>query len=324
MHPGRAIEIVSANCDVDVNADVPVLAPDLLDERMKAADALICLLDDTMSEAVMSEHPRLKMIANVAVGYDNVDVEAATRCGILVTNTPGVLDETTADLAFGLILACARRIAEGDWFVRAGRWTGWTPQLMLGADVYGKTLGIVGMGRIGRAVARRAHGFGMKVLYTTRSQPANKIQDDLPDCQWAILDELLSASDYISLHCPLTKETYHLIGERELSLVKPGSILVNTARGAILDQSALVKALESGRLRGAGLDVFEDEPHVPEPLLTLRNVVLTPHVGSASIETRSAMAELAAQGVDSAFSGKLPTNAVNSNVWERFLNRLND
>lgn len=296
--------------------------PDKLIDGLKDADAVICQLTDLMSRDVMSSCPRLALIANVAVGYDNIDVDAATSQGILVTNTPGVLDETTADLAFGLLLACARRIAEGCRFVRSGSWTGFMPDLMLGVDVYGKTLGIVGFGRIGKAVARRALGFGMTVLYTSRTDAGKAPDGDISSCSRVSFDELLSRSDFVSLHCPLTKETDHLVGARALSIIKSGSIVINTARGAVVDQKALIDALKSGKLGGAGLDVFEDEPNVPEALFQMENVVLTPHIGSASVETRTAMALLAVNAVISAFAGELPANAVNPGVWPEFVKRL--
>jgi glyoxylate reductase len=324
QHPGNAIDLFSAEFQVDANLDrqKPSLTAGELLKAIKGHDAVVCVFDDVMSDQVMAATPDLKVIANVAVGYDNVDVDAATRRGILVSNTPGVLNETTADLAFGLLMACARRIAEGDRYIRNRQWKGFTPDLMVGLDVYGKTLGIVGYGRIGQAMGRRAQGFGMKILYTRRSLSGGGADGSYQEPHAATLDELLAKSDFVSLHCPLNKETHHLIGERQLSLMKPDAILINTARGGVIDQGALISALARGQLRGAGLDVFADEPKVPDELIAMNNVVLTPHIGSASVETRSAMARLAAQAVLSAFAGNLPSNAVNPEVWPRFLETL--
>jgi glyoxylate reductase len=319
QHPGDVVAMLSSEFQVDANLDrqKPMLPATELLKAIKGFDAVICTLEDVISDDVMAACSNLKLVANVAVGYDNIDVEAATKRGILVTNTPGVLDETTADLAFALLMACARRVAEADRYVRDRLWKDWTPDLMLGVDVYGKTLGIIGYGRIGQAMGRRGQGFGMEVLYTRRPGSSNT------DPHAVSLDELLARSDFVSLHCPLTKETHHLIGEKQLSLMKPGAILINTARGAVVDSTALIAALASGRLHGAALDVYEGEPKVPEELLTMDNVVLAPHIGSATVETRSAMARLAAKGALSAFAGELPANAVNPKVWPQFSANLN-
>ncbi len=319
-HPGNAARSLAERFEVDLNSDNAVLGPGELAARLRGCDAVLTLLEDRMTAGLMASLPHLKVVANCAVGYDNVDVQAATRLGILVTNTPGVLDETTADLAFALLLACARRVVEADRFVREGRWRSFTPDLLLGVDVHGKTLGIVGMGRIGKAMARRAHGFGMSILYTRRSAaPADGAP---PGARAVSLEKLLAVSDFVSVHCPLDSQTRHLIGRRGFSIIKEGSILVNTARGAVVDQAALIEALDRGRLRGAGLDVFEAEPAVPPQLIASGRVVLTPHIGSASIETRSAMAQLAADSILSALSGRMPANAVNPEVWETMAARL--
>ncbi|HEY9870545.1 MAG TPA: D-glycerate dehydrogenase [Candidatus Obscuribacterales bacterium] len=319
--PGDALEVLERSARVDLHAGDEPLGPDELLDRVRDCDALVCLLTDRITESVLAS-AGLKLVANVAVGYDNIDMQAATRRGVLVTNTPGVLDETTADLAFGLLLACARRIAEADRYVRAGRWHRWKPDLMLGTDVHGKTLGLVGFGRIGQAVARRALAFDMTVLYTRSRDPDNSgARSPGPGPHHVRLEELLSQSDFISIHCPLNERTRHLLGERELSMLKPCCLLINTSRGPIVDQAALVAALADGRLGGAGLDVFEDEPRVPPELLAMDRVVLTPHIGSASIETRAAMARLAVDGLLLAFSGSLPPSAVNPQVWPLFLQR---
>lgn len=273
---------------------------------MARADGLLCLLTDRVDDELLAVAPRLRVVANCAVGYDNVDLAAAAARGIVVTNTPDVLTETCADLTWALLLAAARRVAEGDRFVRAGRWHGWSPDLLLGRDVHGATLGLVGLGRIGLAVARRAHGFGMRVLYTQRHREARPPAG----AEYVSLDRLLAAADFVSLHVPLTPATRNLIGARELARVRRGTILVNTSRGAIVDEAALVRALRTGRLGAAGLDVFAHEPHVPRALRELPNVVLTPHVASASVATREGMAVLAAQNLAVALAGRRPPNPV--------------
>jgi glyoxylate reductase len=292
-------------------------------EQIKDRSAVVCLLGDKMSAEVMDAAPELKLIANVAVGFDNIDLAHAKKRGILVVNTPGVLDNATADLAFGLLLACARRIVEADQYVRNHEWTGWRTDLLLGSDLHGKTLGIVGMGRIGEAVGRRALGFGMKIIYTRKGneEKDHRLTRELA-ARRVSLPELISNSDFISIHSPLNHETRHLIGKVELSRVKNNCILINTARGAVVDQKALIAALQDGKLAAAGLDVFEDEPNVPDELIALKNVVIVPHIGSATSETRAAMAQLAVEGLLSAFSERLPENTVNKEVWPLFVERL--
>lgn len=310
--PGDALDRLAAAADVDLWPDAEQAMPrgELL-ARIGPADGLICLPTDRVDAELLAAAPRLRVISNVAVGYDNIDVEAATRRGILVTNTPGVLDEATADLTWALLLAVARRVVEGDRFVRAGRWRSWSPTLLLGTDLYGKTLGIVGMGRIGRAVARRAAGFGMRVLYHNRRPVPPQVEAEL-GAAYAPLDRLLAESHFITLHVPLTPETRHLIGRRELGMMRPDAILVNVARGPVVDEEALLEALRAGRIAGAGLDVFEREPQVTPGLLELPNVVLLPHLGSATRETRARMAALAVEGMLAGLRGELPANAVNA------------
>ena len=282
-------------------------------EGVREADALICLLTDPIDKEVISSAPRLRVIGNYAVGYNNIDVEEATRRGIAVLNTPGVLTETTADLAFALLLAAARRVVEGDRFMREGRFNGWAPRLLLGVDVHGKTLGIVGMGRIGAAVARRARGFSMRVLYWSRRRK-EEVEREM-GAEYVSLERLLEESDFVSVHTALTPETYHLIGEREIRRMKRGAILINVARGEVVDERALIKALRDGHLRAAALDVFEGEPRVNPELLELENVVLTPHIGSASVETRTRMAEMVIEGVLTVLRGGRPENTVNPEVF---------
>ena len=287
---------------VQREGDQPLTHQELVDAAA-GVDAIVCLLTDRIDAGVIAAGRNLKAIGNVAVGYDNVDVAAAERAGVAVCNTPGVLDETTADVAFGLILAASRLFGEAERDLRAGRWTAWNINQYLGYDVHGATLGLVGYGRIGRAVGRRAAGFGMRVLHHTRhptGQPGHL----------ASLDELLASADVVSLHVPLSEHTRHLIGRRELELMKPSAVLVNTARGPVVDSEALAEALESGTIFAAGLDVYEDEPHVPPKLLAAPRTVLLPHVGSGSLQTRTAMARLAAGGVGAVLAGERPANLV--------------
>ena len=275
-----------------------------LQEAARRSVALVTLLTDRVDRSVLEAGKGLRIVANVAVGVDNIDIAAATRLGILVTNTPGVLTEATADLTWALILAVARRVVEGDALVRAGKFRGWNLDLLRGVDLHGKTLGIIGAGRIGKAVARRARGFGVKVLFHSR-------RSGIP------LRRLLAGSDFVSIHCPLTPETHHLIGRRELGLMKRTAILVNTARGPIVDEKALIGALRRGRIAGAGLDVYEREPIVTAALRRLKNVVLLPHLGSATVETRRRMLDMAIANVRAALAGRRPPNLVNSEAWRR-------
>ena len=284
---------------------------------VRGVDALLCLLSETIDDEVMeAAGPRLRVISNMAVGYDNVDVEAATKRGILVTNTPGVLTDATADLTWALILGTVRRVVEGDLMVRKGRFGQWSPFMLLGRTVAGATLGIIGMGRIGQAVARRSLGFDMRVLYTRTSGPL--APESVPaGARWEYrpgLEEVLSEADIVSLHVPLTEETHHLVGARELALMRPGSYLVNTSRGPVVDEAALVKSLEDGHLGGAGLDVYEREPELTAGLTDLENVVLLPHLGSATVEARGRMAELAARNAIAAVRGDRVAHMVNPQV----------
>lgn len=271
------------------------------------ADAVICTLSDRIDASLLSNATRLKIIANYAVGYNNIDVAAAAQRGIVVSNTPDVLTEATADLTWALLLAVARRVAEGDRWVRTGTWPGWRPTQMLGGEVSGKTLGIIGMGRIGQAVARRAVGFGMLVIYAGRHAVVSP-----PGAAWTqrSLPEVLSESDFLSLHVPLTDATYHLIGRQQLTAMKPTSFLLNTSRGPVIDETALVAALEARTIAGAGLDVYEQEPVVSSRLLTLPNVVLLPHLGSATLETRVRMGLVCVKNVAAVLDGRTAPNQV--------------
>jgi len=267
------------------------------------ADGLICLLSDRIDAELLDRAPRLRVVANHAVGVDNVDLAACAARGVAVANTPDVLTEATADLAFALLLAVGRRLVEGDALVRSGGWSGWAPDQLLGADLAGRTLGIIGMGRIGQAVARRAAGFDLRIVYTHPRPVA------APGSHVA-LEHLLAESDFVSIHCPLTAATRGLIGARELAAMKPTAILVNTARGPIVDEAALASVLAAGGLGGAGLDVFAEEPRVPEALRASPRVVILPHIGSATLGTRARMATLCAEAVREVLAGRRPANLV--------------
>jgi glyoxylate reductase len=275
-------------------------------------EAMVVLLQTKVTADLLPTLPRLRVIANVAVGYDNVDVPACTTRGILLTNTPDVLTDATADIAWALLLAAARRVTEGDRFVRAGKFKRWEWTLMRGVDVHGKTLGIVGAGRIGQAVARRARGFSMRILYTARARKPGFERET--DARRVDLKGLLRESDFVSIHVPLSPETRHLVGAKELALMKRTAVLVNTARGPIVDEAALARVLRSGRLFAAGLDVYEKEPEVHAGLLGLENVALLPHVGSATDETRRRMYETALRNLVAVLEGRRPPNPVNAQV----------
>lgn len=296
--------------------DTPV-PRDILLREVIDADGVVCLITEKMDAEVIDRMAKCRVIAQVAVGYDNVDVAAATRKGIFVTNTPGVLTETTADMAWSILMATARRVVEGDKFTRSGRWKTWEIMGFTGQDVHGATLGIVGMGRIGTAIARRAAGFAMPVLYHNRTR-LPEAQESAVGGRHVPLDELLRESDFVVISCALTLETRHLISERELGLMKRTAVLVNIARGPIVDQRALYRALVDNKIWAAGLDVYETEP-VPmdEPLLKLDNVVLPPHLGSASVATRIKMATTAAENCLVGVRGEVPPNVVNRDALER-------
>jgi len=295
--------------------DEPVARESLLREVVDV-DGVICLITEKMDAEVIDRMRRSTVIAQVAVGIDNIDVAAATRRGIFVTNTPGVLTETTADMGWAILMATARRVVEGDKFTRSGRWKTWELMGFTGQDVHGATLGIIGLGRIGAAIARRARGFAMTILYNNR-RPADALGAEV-GARYVSLDDLLRQSDFVMVSCALTAETRHLIAERELGLMKPTAVLVNIARGPIVDQRALYRALVDRKIWAAGLDVFEVEP-VPmdEPLLKLDNVVVPPHLGSASTATRIKMATMAAENCLAGVSGRVPPNVVNPEAAER-------
>ena len=310
----EAVEFLRQRADVDYVDSDDGLAADQLVARSRGKQGIVSQLTDRFDAAQIAKLEGVRVIANVAVGFDNVDVEAATRAGILVTNTPDVLTDTTADLAFALLLAAARRIVEGHQFVHSGQWRRWTIDLLAGHDIHHKTLGIFGMGRIGQAVARRGRGFSMRVLYHDARRAEEALERDL-GLEFVDKDRLLAESDFISLHVPLLESTRRMIGAPELRRMKPGAILVNTSRGPVVDEAALAEALAARRIAGAGLDVFEHEPEVHPLLLKLDNVVLAPHIGSASIDTRRSMSMLAVENCAAALEGRRPPTLVNAGAW---------
>jgi glyoxylate reductase len=313
--PEPGLALLRKEFDVEIYPYDRVITKQELMKAVKGKDGLLCLLTDPVDKDVINAEPRLKMIASYAVGYDNIDVTAATKRGIPVSNTPGVLTETTAELAWALIFAVARRIVEGDRFTREGRFTGWAPMLMLGQDLTNKTLGIIGAGRIGTAVALKSKGFKMHVLYADEDQ--NEVLEQEVHAKKVSFQELLKQADVVSVHVPLTTQTHHLIGERELRMMKPTAVLINTARGPIVDEQALVKALKDHWIFGAGLDVYEQEPSITKALLALQNIVLQPHTGSGTIKTRTKMALMAAENLIAGLKGEVPPHCVNKELFTK-------
>jgi glyoxylate reductase len=307
--PEEALRLIPGDVSVDYNNTLTTPRKAELIARLRGKDGLICHIATTVDDEVLAAAPTVKVVANVAVGYNNIDVAAARRRGVVVTNTPDVLTETTADFAWALLMATARRVVEADRFARSGQWDRWRWDLLWGADVHDKTLGIVGFGRIGRAVARRALGFNMRVLYqdAVRADPA--VERELRASR-VELEALLREADFVSLHTPFLPETRHLMNARTLGLMKRSAILVNAARGPVVDEAALVRALQDGTIAGAGLDVFEEEPKIHAGLGPLTNVVLAPHIGSASSDTRVAMATLAVRNCLAVLEGKPPLTPV--------------
>ncbi len=304
--------ILNAFCDVEYWTKPERISKVELFKKVKDKEGLVCLLTEKVNQELLSVAPKLRIAANVAVGFDNIDVAACTKRGVAATNTPGVLDETTADFAWTLMMAVGRRLVEGDTLARSGNWTGWDLDQLVGADIWGKTLGIVGFGRIGRAMARRALGFQMKVIYADAVQAPDAVEKELK-AEYRGMNSLLAESDFISIHVPLLPETRGLFDKARFAKMKPTAYLINTARGAVIDDAALVHALESGKIAGAALDVFENEPSI-HPGLKRPNVVLAPHIASASIETRTKMACMAAQNVVALLKGKQPPNILNPEV----------
>lgn len=308
--PDTAIEKLRAAHEVEMWPDPEPIGREELLRRVAGADAVVSLLTERIdAELLDAAGPQLEVVANVAVGYDNIDVPACTERGVVATNTPGVLTDATADIAFGLVLMATRRLGEGERLIRSGRDWKWGMFFLLGSSLQGKTLGVVGMGGIGQATARRARAFGMEIVYQSRSEIDPGIAAEL-GARRVELDELLSVSDVVSLHCPYGPATHHLIGAEQLAAMKDSAYLVNTARGPIVDEAALASALKEGRIAGAGLDVYEHEPRVHPELLELDNVVLLPHLGSATVETRTAMAVLAAENVLAVLGGQRPPTPI--------------
>lgn len=312
FEPAR--KILDASFDVEYWAETDRPGRAELLRRVKDKEALVCLLTEKINDELLTVAPKLRIVANVAVGFDNVDVPACTRRGVAVTNTPGVLDETTADFAWLLLMAVARRVAEGEQLARSGNWKGWDLDQLCGTDVWGKTLGIVGFGRIGRAVARRASGFRMKILYHDAMRPPAGVEKEL-GAEYREFNALLAESDFVTVHVPLMAETRGLMGSPQFARMKPTAFLINTSRGPIVDEAALVHALESKKIAGAAIDVYENEPFI-HPGLKRASTVLTPHEASASIETRTKMACMAAENVVAMFRGERPPNILNPEVLQ--------
>ena len=309
----ETIAFLEGHCEVEANqADVPLTAAQIA-QRLKDAQALMCSLTDKVDAGLIAQCPHLKVVANIAVGYNNIDIAACSARGIMVTNTPGVLDDSTADLAWTLMLATARRLTEVEANIRSGDWTGWRLKQWLGVDVHHATLGIIGMGRIGQVIARRAAGFDMRVIYHNRTRLDAAIEQRL-NATWVTRDELLAQADFVVLQMPYSQETHHLIGAKELARMKPTAILINSTRGGVVDDAALIDALTTGTIRAAGLDVFENEPKLNPGFLALKNVVLSPHIGSSTETTRRAMAMTAAANAVAALNGALPPNLLNPKV----------
>ena len=302
--------------EVESNQQAVAFSPDALAQRLAGKDGVMCCLTDRIDAKLLETCPQLKAAANIAVGYNNIDLAACTARGVMATNTPGVLDDSTADLAWALMLATARRITEVESYIRAGEWTGWRLKQWLGVDVHHATLGIIGMGRIGQAIAKRAWGFDMKVIYSNRKPVGPDIERRL-NATYMSKDELLRQADFVVLQMPYSPETHHLIGATELKKMKPGAILINSTRGGVVDDAALIEALKNGTLRGAGLDVFENEPRLNPGFLQLRNVVLAPHIGSSTEATRRAMAMTAARNLVAALTGDTPPNLLNPEVKKK-------
>jgi glyoxylate reductase len=311
----EARQILDAACDVEYwTKDERPPREEVL-RRVKDKEGLVCLLTEKVNDELLRVAPKLRIAANVAVGYDNIDVDTCTKRGVVATNTPGVLDETTADFAWTLMMAVARRLSEGEQLARSGNWKGWNLDQLVGADIWGKTLGLVGFGRIGRAVARRALGFQMKVIYTDAVKAPEEVEKSL-NAQFRDMNAVLAESDFISLHVPLMPETRGLFDAPKFYRMKPTAFLINTSRGPVVEEAALVAALEAGKIAGAALDVYENEPFI-HPGLKRLNVVLAPHLASASLDTRTKMAVMAASNVVALFTGQKPPNMLNPAVLKK-------
>ncbi len=303
--PEVAIEKLEEKVDLEIFPHDRVMTPEELKEKVSDKDGLLCLLTDTISPELMDAAPRLKVVSNYAVGYNNIDVTAATERKIIVTNTPDVLTETTADMTFGLMLMTARKVLEAGDLLRSGKWKGWSPMQFMGADIHGSTLGIIGMGRIGKALTQRARGFNMNVVYWNRTRLTVREEKKL-GLRYVKFNEVLLQSDFLSLNVAYNQDTHHLIDEAALQKMKQSAFLINTSRGGIIDEEALLDALESDKIAGAGLDVFENEPNINPRFLSLKNTVILPHIASASVATREKMAMVAVDNLLAVFAGKKP------------------
>ena len=311
--PEIGLEILRKHHDIEINPSNRVLTKTEIINGLKDKDGLLCLLTDPIDKEVIESEPKLKMIASYAVGYDNIDIKTATALGIPVSNTPGVLTGATAEMAWALLFSVSRRIVEGDNFTRKGKFNGWDPMLLHGQDISGRTLGIIGAGRIGTAMALRSKGFNMDVLYVGTKK--NKSLEKELNAKKVELDFLLKKSDFITLHIPLNNHTYHLIDEKKLKIMKKTAVLINTSRGPVIDEKALIKALKNNWIFGAGLDVYENEPKIPKELIELENVILQPHSASATTSSRTNMAVIAAKNMIAGLKGKKPQNCINMELF---------
>jgi glyoxylate/hydroxypyruvate/2-ketogluconate reductase len=311
------VDRLEAHFDVELNQEDRIFSEQELIEKLRDVDGIFASPTERVGAAAIAASSKLKAVCNMAVGYNNIDLDAATRAGVMVTNTPDVLNESTADFAWALLLATARRVTEAEHWLRAGKWDRWRFDTLLGADVHGATLGIIGMGRIGQAIARRSMGFGMRVIYHNRSRLANELEDQANHAQYVGKDQLLQSADHLVLALPYSPQSHHTIGAAELAMMKPTATLINIARGGIVDDAALIVALRAKRIAAAGLDVFENEPAFDPAFLALSNVVLTPHIGSATEKTRRAMADCAADNLIAALTGAMPPNILNPAVHRK-------
>ncbi|MFO7677031.1 MAG: D-glycerate dehydrogenase [Thermoplasmatota archaeon] len=311
--PQPGIDLLKENFELDINPENRVLTKKEIMKGIQGKDGLLCLLTDPIDKEVIEHEPNLKMIANYAVGYDNIDIQAATDKGIVVSNTPGVLTQATAEMAWALLFSVSRRIVEGDTYTRSGKFDGWDPMLLHGVQISNKTLAVIGTGRIGTAFAEKSKGFDMDILYVDETE--NRTLEQMLHAKKVDIKEALQTADFISLHVPLTDKTYHLIGEKELNMMKNTAVLINTSRGPVIDEKALITALKEKRIFGAGLDVYENEPTIPNELKTLQNVVLQPHSASATHTARTKMALIAAKNMIAGLNAEMPPNCINKEAF---------